>query len=48
VNLPTQHRDLVPQHKHLDRVGALTARYQDDQLQYLTKDQVAERQDHDR
>ena len=45
---PTEYRDLVPQHEHLDRVGVPTASQQDHQLQCLPKNQVAERQDHDR
>ena len=48
AHLPTQDRDLVPQHEHLDRVGVPTPGQQDDQLQCLTKKQVAQRQDHDR
>ena len=35
-------------HEHLDCVGALTTRQQDDQLQCLAKNQVAERHDHGR
>ncbi|WP_050564779.1 phosphotransferase [Salinispora arenicola] len=46
AHLPTQDRDLVPQHEHLDRVSATAAGQQDDQLQCLTKNQVADRQDH--
>jgi hypothetical protein len=38
----------MPQHEHLDRIGALAAGHQDDQLEYLPENQVAERQDHGR
>jgi hypothetical protein len=42
AHLAAQHRDLMAQHEHLDRVGALAARRQDDQLEHLPKNQVAE------
>jgi hypothetical protein len=38
----------MPQYEHLDRVRTLASSSQDDQLQYLPKDQVTERQDHER
>jgi hypothetical protein len=38
----------MPQHQYLDRVGALAPRHQNDQLEYLPKNQVAERDDHGR
>jgi hypothetical protein len=47
-DLAAQDRDLMPQHEYLDRIGAFAARHQDDQLEYLTQDQVAEQQDHGR
>jgi hypothetical protein len=31
-HLPAQHRDLMPQHEHLHRVGLLAACQQDDQM----------------
>jgi len=46
--LASQYRDLVPKHQHLDRVGASPASHEDDQLQDLTEDQIAERENRDR
>jgi hypothetical protein len=36
----------MPQHEYLNRIGPLAARSQDDQLEHLPKNQVAERQNH--
>jgi len=38
----------VAQDEHLDRNGALVARHQDDQLEQLAKNQIAQRPDHGR
>jgi len=44
---PQQHRHLASQYEHLDRVDALAACHQGQQLQDLAEDQVPKRENHD-
>jgi hypothetical protein len=47
-DLPTQHRDLVPQHQDLRVLGSITARQKRQPAEHADHEQVGEADEHER